>query len=477
MSTNTGSFLSVDQAAEQLGYTSQYIRNLIRDRRLAAERVGKSWIIPQTAIECFGDDKKAVVHDRVWKGKKPKGMVALSFFSGAMGLDIGLEKEGIEVLLASEIDPPTRRTIVANKPNIGLIGDITEYAAPAIREAAGLSSNDEIDLVVGGAPCQAFSTAGKREGFGDSRGNVFLTFVDRIIELSPKFAVIENVRGLLSAPLAHRPHEKRGFGYPPLTPEEQKGMALNLILTRLREAGYGISFNLYNAANFGSPQKRERVIMICSRDGKKLPYLTPTHSEDGSYSLPRWNTVRNALKGLEKIKHHHVNFPEKRLRFFRMLKAGQYWKHLPQEMQKEALGASFYAGGGKTGFLRRVPWDEPSPTLVTHPAMPATDLAHPQKDRPLSVEEYKRLQEFPDEWIIEGTLIDQYRQIGNAVPASLGKAIAVLIKRYMKGNKIPQISGFPYSRYKFTDDISWQEDFSRRQKTIVPSPQLEMALD
>lgn len=459
-----GSFLSVEQAADQLSCSSQYVRTLIRDKRLAAERLGKSWVIPQSALEAFEQGKKEVT-DRPRIGKKHKGLIALSFFSGAMGLDLGLEAEGINVLLASEIDSATRRTIVANKPDIALIGDITNYDAEAIRTAAGLCNRDEIDLIVGGPPCQAFSTAGKREGFGDSRGNVFLTFIDRIIELQPRFAVIENVRGLLSAPLEHRPHERRGFGYPPLTPEEEKGGALAHILERIRNAGYGVSFNLYNAANFGSPQKRERVVLVCSRDGQRPPFLSPTHSEDGSYDLPKWKTVRTAFKGL-KNEHHFVKFPEKRLRFFRMLGSGQYWKHLPEELQKEALGASYYAGGGKTGFLRRLPWDEPSPTLVTHPAMPATDLCHPKEDRPLSIEEYKRIQEFPDDWILEGTLIDQYRQIGNAVPVSLGKAIGRLIKGCLSGKKMPEYADFSYSRYVATCDRTWEAAIkSRRTKT------------
>jgi DNA (cytosine-5)-methyltransferase 1 len=468
-------FLSVEQAAEQLGFTAQYTRSLIRDKRLAAERIGKTWVIPQTGIDSFGDDKKRPVQDHHRSPKKgAKKLVALSFFSGAMGLDQGLEAEGIEVVLASEIDEAARRTISTNKPEIALIGDITDYDAHSIKKAAGLSCNQDIDLIVGGPPCQAFSTAGKREGFEDQRGNVFLTFIDRIIELQPRFAVLENVRGLLSAPLTHRPHEQRGFGYPPLTPDEEKGGALEFILNRISQAGYGISFNLYNAANYGSYQKRERVVIVCSRDGKQLPYLTPTHSEDGSYGLPKWRTVRQAFKGLAKVDHHFVKFPEKRLRYYRLLKAGQYWKHLPVELQKEALGASYFAGGGKTGFLRRLHWDEPSPTLVTHPAMPATDLAHPVEDRPLSVEEYKRLQEFPDSWKIEGTLIEQYRQIGNAVPASLGSAIARLIKTHMSGKNPLPIHGFPYSRYKFTDDETWKEMMDRRSR--FSQSQLEMQL-
>ncbi|MBF6682394.1 DNA cytosine methyltransferase, partial [Acinetobacter baumannii] len=130
--------------------------------------------------------------------------------------------------------------------------------------------------------------------------------------------------------------------------------------------------------------------------------LTPTHSEDGAQGLPAWRTVRQALEGLNN--HNHLNFPEKRLRFYRLLKAGQNWRNLPEDQQREALGKSYFAGGGKTGFLRRLAWDKPSPTLVTHPAMPATDLAHPEADRPLSIEEYKRIQEFPDDWQLAGPL-------------------------------------------------------------------------
>jgi len=379
-----------------------------------------------------------------------------------MGMDNGLEKAGFEVLLCSEIDKACRKTIHTNRPDVALIGDIRDYSAKDIRKHAGLTHNEKIDLVVGGPPCQAFSTAGNRKGFDDERGNVFLTFLERIIELKPTFAVIENVRGILSAPLQHRPHERRGFGYPPLTPDEEKGGALMHIVTILKKAGYGVTFNLYNSANFGTPQKRERVIIICSRNGKKLPYLVPTNSESGDFNLPKWKSFKNAVKGLPK-QRTHLNFPEKRLQYYRLLKPGQYWKHLPKELQKVALGASYFAGGGKTGFLRRLAWDKPAPTLVTHPAMPATDLAHPVEDRPLSVEEYKRIQEFPDDWTIEGSLIDQYRQIGNAVPVSLGKAVGKLLIDYMEKRTIMNIKGFSYSRYMATNEITWEEKFNELQ--------------
>ena len=459
--------IDVKKAAIILNRTPQQVRNLCRNGKLKSKKISGVWVIKEPYIYSFSDKNNyGVAEDQatyytnkeINDNKKP---IVLSFFSGAMGLDIGLEQAGFETLLACEVDRASRKTILRNKPKIALINDIQDCSAGEIRAAAGLNNNDEIDLIVGGPPCQSFSTAGKRQGFEDDRGNVLLTFLDRIISLRPKFAIIENVRGILSAPLKHRPHNQRGSNQP-LLEDEQSGGALMHILNILRHAGYGVSFNLYNAANFGSPQKRERVIVICSRNGDRLPYLVPTHSENGEYGLPKWRTFREAVHGLPEKGHHHLEFPEKRLKYYRLLQAGQYWRHLPKNMQQEALGASYFSGGGKTGFLRRLAWDEPSPTLVTHPAMPATDLAHPTEDRPLSIEEYKRIQEFPEEWIIEGSLIEQYRQVGNAVPIRLGKAVGKLLLAYMRGKRILKYNGFQYSRYKNTDEINWVAEFLSR---------------
>lgn len=455
--------ITVNEAAIRLSLTPQQVRNLCRDGKIKSERIGRAWIMEGKEVDSFlSSSSCGVAEDQLFYGitrKKSDRPIALSFFSGAMGLDIGLKKAGFETIFASEIDNACRKTILRNHPDIALVGDIRDYSASRIKEIAGLDPDDEIDLIVGGPPCQAFSTAGKRKGFEDERGNVFLNFIKIIAELKPKFAVIENVRGLLSAPLKHRPHNLRGDGFDPLTPDELPGGALNHILGLLSDAGYSVSFNLYNSANFGTPQKRERVVIVCSRDTEKLPYLEPTHSENGDFGLKKWKSFRRAVNSLKSIEHHHVNFPEKRLKYYRMLGEGQNWKSLPIEIQKEAMGASFYSGGGKTGFLRRLAWDKPSPTLVTHPAMPATDLAHPNEDRPLSVEEYKKVQEFPDSWKIEGSLLDKYKQIGNAVPVGLGYAIGNLLVKVIKGDKIDTFENFKYSRYLKTDDVSWQENF------------------
>jgi len=455
--------LTVKDIAIQLKTSEQHVRSLIRTKTLIGSRVGRQWIVKPKDLEGF--IKKSnfypapIDHPRS-QSTTPK-LKALSFFSGAMGLDLGLERAGIHVILACELDKACRKTIEANRPDLALLGDIWQYSSNDIREAARLNKKDDIDLIVGGPPCQAFSTAGSRRGFKDERGNVLLKYISIILELRPRYAVIENVRGLLSAPMSHRPHAKRGKDRPMLSTEELPGGALLYILKMLRKAGYGVSFNLYNAANFGSPQIRERVVIICNRDGEKVPYLTPTHSLDGSFGLPTWRTFKDAVVGLENIDHRHVNFPEDRLKYYRLLGPGQYWKHLPTDLQKKALGKSYYAGGGKTGFLRRLAWDRPSPTLVTHPAMPATDLSHPMENRPLSIEEYKRLQEFPDEWIVYGSLSDQYKQIGNAVPASLGEAIGKAILSHMNGKTETLFPGFNYSRYKNTDDISWEKSLTK----------------
>lgn len=453
----------IKDVAIELGISEQRVRTLCRSGSLHSEKIGKSWIVSKSDLKSYKEKielkkvKDQECNSDILKNKP----IALSFFSGAMGLDLGIEKAGFDVRLACEVDKYCRQTISVNKPDVALLGDINEYNADDILKAAKITRDMEIDLIVGGPPCQAFSTAGKRKAFQDDRGNVFLKYIDLVLELKPKYFIIENVRGLLSCPLDHRPHTERGDGYPDLGDDGLKGGALNFILSRLKNSGYSYSFNLYNSANFGTPQSRERVIIICSLNGETPPYLIPTNSECGSYDLPKWETIKGRL---EDIKHNdHLNFPEKRLKYYRMLKAGQNWRNLPVDIQKEAMGKSYFSGGGKTGFLRRLSWDKPSPTLVTHPAMPATDLAHPEENRPLSIQEYKRIQEFPDDWVLEGPLLQQYKQVGNAVPISLGYAVGTLIKKLIQKDEINTFEGFRYSRYKNTACIDWEKDFAKRR--------------
>lgn len=457
--------ISITDAACLLKISAQQVRTLCRENKLNAKKISNSWIIDLDSVNNFGlrtghmiaEDHAAYQVDN----RNKKQPIALSFFSGAMGLDLGLEKAGFDIRLACEFNKYCRQTIAINRPDTALLSDINDYSAEQILQAAQVSAKD-VDLVVGGPPCQAFSTAGKRKAFNDDRGNAFLKYIDLALSIRPRLIVIENVRGLLSCPMDHRPHNQRGSEFPDLSLDEMKGGALNFVITLLKREGYTCTFNLYNSANFGTPQVRERVIIICSRDGREAPFLTPTHSENGSHGLPAWNNLRSALRGLEQ--HTHLNFPEKRLKYYRMLKAGQNWRALPPELQREALGKSYFSGGGKTGFLRRLHWDKPSPTLVTHPAMPATDLAHPVEDRPLSIQEYKRIQEFPDDWQLAGPLIEQYKQVGNAVPVSLGFAVGKLIRDLLEGKELPPPHGFRFSRYQATSHTDWSQLFKQQKK-------------
>lgn len=466
--------VTIIQAAQQLNISVQRVRTLCRQGDLTARKLGTSWFIDQSSLDQYSlKTAYKVAEDHPAYSVNNTKPIALSFFSGAMGLDLGIEKAGFDIRLACEVDKFCRQTITLNRPNTALLRDVNSYEAEDIKREAGIHIGQEIDLIVGGPPCQAFSTAGNRKGFNDERGNIFLKYLDLCLELRPKYFVIENVRGLLSCPMEHRPHGQRGEVFPDLNEDELKGGALNFILSRLDSSEYGYSFNLYNSANFGTPQVRERVIIICSRNGDKPPYLTPTHSEGGMFGLPKWNTLSSCISSLKE--HDHLTFPEKRLKYYRMLGPGENWKSLSIELQKEAMGKSFYSGGGKTGFLRRLAWDKPSPTLVTHPAMPATDLAHPEEDRPISVQEYKRIQEFPDDWVLAGPIIQQYKQVGNAVPIGLGYAVGKLIMNLINGVSVIPIEGFKYSRYKNTNDDEWKREFSIRKQKIKRQ-QIELPL-
>ena len=390
---------------------------------------------------------KKVIKDRIGVKKKKKKLNTLSFFSGAMGLDIGLEKEGYNILLACEYDKASRNTIVENDSKVGLIGDLRNYSIDDILEYAGLESTEDIDLIVGGPPCQAFSTAGKRMGFSDERGNVFLKYLEVIESIRPTCFVIENVRGLMSSIMQLETEDE----FTKQIHENYKvfkGSSLLYVIKRMESAGYKLSFDLYNSANFGVPQIRERIVIIGTLLSKKVNRLTPTHSKDGKNGLKKWITIKKAFKKLDGIKkHEHSNYNEKRLKYLKLLNSGENWRSLPTVLQKEAMGKSYFLSGGKTGFLRRLDWNRPSPTVVTSPSMPATDLCHPSELRPLSIEEYKIIQEFPLSWRICGTTSDKYKQIGNAVPIGLGQSIGREIKQHLEGNSKPETSGFKHSRY------------------------------
>lgn len=178
----------------------------------------------------------------------------LSLFSGAMGLDLGLEAAGFTPVLSLDSDAWACATIQANRPGLPVIkGDIRDWDGAKLCQHAGIAPGDLV-CVVGGPPCPSFSTAGRRQSFNDLRGEVIFDFLRIIDELRPPFFVMENVRGILSAAIKHRPLEQRTNGHSPLSNEERQDSVLSSLRQRFAAMGYTVTVELVNSANYGVPQ-------------------------------------------------------------------------------------------------------------------------------------------------------------------------------------------------------------------------------
>lgn len=367
----------------------------------------------------------------------------ISLFSGAMGLDIGMHQTGrFELLACVEKVPAFCSTIRKNVAEGRLGGaplvfedDITALDPADVLKRVGLKPG-ELDLLVGGPPCQSFSTAGRRGTTQDPRGTLLWQFLRFVEVMRPRFFVMENVRGLISAALRHRPIHLRASL--PLAPDEEPGSVVRLFahdLQALSDAKYHMDVFEVNAVNYGAPQIRERVLFIGNRYNAQVDFQAPTHEspielqqqtrqvqrsllEDAK--LVPWRTLGDALSGLVDNEPQVMDFSERKKSFLSLVPPGSNWRSLPVPAQQESMGKAWHAKGGRSGWWRRLSLELPCPTLVTLPNHASTSLCHPTETRALSVREYARVQEFPDDWQFCGTLGEQYTQIGNAVPTRLG---------------------------------------------------------
>ena len=391
---------------------------------------------------------------------------AISLFSGAMGLDLGVEKAGIDIRLCIEMNKNAVNTIRRNT-NIPVIDrDINSIPTQEMLDTARLKAED-VFIVVGGPPCQAFSTAGARRGLDDFRGNVIIQYLRVITDIKPKYFILENVRGLLSAKLNKVPDEYCEYE----NIKDIKGSVMCFLTQEFRKMGYTISYALFNAANYGVPQIRERMIIFGSSTGNRIPLPQPTHSENAINGTAKWVTFGDVASDL--VNADEVDFIPLRSKtenYMQYIGEGQYWTSLPKDIAKEAMGGAYDLPGGRTGFYRRLSFKRPSPTLVTSPTMPATLLCHPTESRPLSIKEYARIQQFPDNWAFDGDLNDIYKQIGNAVPVGLGYMAASQILKFeqgeLKGNE-DNHNIVPYSRYKGTTDKEFPHIFELNKKEHI----------
>ena len=360
----------------------------------------------------------------------------ISLFSGAMGLDIGLEKAGLNVVIGQDFDESCVKTMQANGHNV-LGGDIREINPRKLLELTELSVGEPF-LICGGPPCQPFSTAGKRLGINDPRGSLFMDFIRMIDYIRPRFFVMENVKGIMSAPLKHVPLSERDEN----DPDQRLGTVLDVILSEFDKLGYKTVYGVLDAVNYGVPQFRERFVLIGSRDNEGIFLPIPTHFQMHQDKAYQWKTVRDAIADLEFDKGECATLSEERLKFLKMVPEGGNWRDLPKDIIPIAMGGAYKSGGGKVGFYRRLSYDQPSPTVVTSPVQKATMMCHPTQDRPLSIKEYARIQQFPDDWIFTGTTAAKYRQIGNAVPVGLAEAIGKAVCAVADGNAVVETKRF-----------------------------------
>ena len=378
----------------------------------------------------------------------------VSLFTGAGGLDIGLEIAGFETKVCVEHDRHCQATLEENRvrfrdPGIEILGDITKMSPGEILEVAGLRPG-EATLVSGGPPCQSYSTAGKRGSIDDPRGSLFFQYVDAIKVAQPRFFIMENVRGLLSAAIRHRPIHLRDNGHSPLEPDEELGSVLNRIILPAfeDELGFEISYGLLNALDFGAAQDRRRLIVLGSRDYEfgawpnraNIEEIMPTsHNREGTEGKAPWRTLAEGLEGLEDPDPEYQRYSKARAEVLDKIPPGKNWRYLRDdpaygdEYVREVLGGAYYATGGRVGFWRRLSWDKWSPTLTASPIQKGTSLCHPDETRPLSVKEYARIQGFPDDWSFEGPTAAKYREIGNAVPVQLASGIGQGLNRLITG--------------------------------------------
>lgn len=363
-----------------------------------------------------------------------KGYVSL--FSGGMGLDLGLEQSGFTPLICNEIDDAAVKTIRHNRPKIPVITEsISSIAGKKLEEVTGRSLN-ELPLVVGGPPCQAFSVYGNRKGTEDSRGQLVFEYLRIISELRPKTFLMENVRGLHSMALVPKTALKSN---PDLDPSlTEHGSLLKEILRRFEAIGYRVDCFLVNVVNYGGPQIRERLICIGNRYNLKAEFPQPQFSNRDEDDLPPFRTLGSVIgTGFVDPDPSCMNFSPRKLGFLAMVPPGGNWRSLPIDVQKESMGKSWYLKGGRSAYWRKLSFEYPCPTVVTMPNHAGTSMCHPTELRALTVGELAAVQEFPSTWEFQGSPTEKCRQIGNAVPVRLGavagSVICDLLKRIAEG--------------------------------------------
>ncbi len=283
--------------------------------------------------------------------KPTRDFSSVELFAGAGGLALGLEKAGFSAVALNEINEDACKTLQANRPKWNIIqGDVTNV---------DFTKFIDIDLVSGGFPCQAFSYAGEKLGFEDTRGTLFFEFSRAVKEIRPKVFLGENVRGLLNhdngKTLSSIKSIISDLGYTLVEPKVLKALFYRVPQKRERLFFVGIRNDLVKFANFKWPSPYYRILVL--KDALKASelYDTDVPSSEGQ------------------------SYPKRKREILSYVPQGGYWRDLPDHLQREYMQSSYFLGGGKTGMARRLSWDEPSLTLTCSPAQKQTERCQPSQ--------------------------------------------------------------------------------------------------
>lgn len=372
----------------------------------------------------------------------------IDLFAGVGGLSYGFAHDDMfEIVAANEILRPMAIAYSLNHPNVKMYNkDIKDFSVADLTRDLGLQKGD-VDLVVGGPPCQAYSTVGKRL-IDDPRGKLFQEYYRMLSELRPKVFVFENVKGLLSM---------------------CGGELVKTIISLFESLGYDVNIQLLNAADYGTPQIRERVIIVGTLLGGKFRYPTPTHYNPEGIecsSLKKYVTLGEALSDLPALSNGEeayeyatppqndyqrimrIHAPEV-IQDHNVPKNGEHLVRLMEALPDGGTPADVpEALRPKSGFANtycRLWWDKPSTTITRNlSCVSSSRCIHPRQPRPLSTREGARLQGFPDDYKFYGSRTERNLQIGNAVPVFLSAAIKDSVKAYLiendKGQNIEDLT-------------------------------------
>lgn len=385
---------SFTELSEKLGITKQQMSVMVSDAYcpIKTRVVDLCSLLNVQPIDIIEPDSYPIQ-----KGSDFSGITAIELFAGAGGCALGMEEAGLNTVEYVEFDKTACDTLRKNRPDWNVV-------CADVRNVSFKEYKGKVDVVTGGFPCQAFSYAGKKLGFEDTRGTLFHELARCIQEAEPKMFFAENVRGLVS---------------------HDHGRTLQTILDVFASLGYQVQYKVLNSAYYGVGQKRERTIII----GIRKDLTDRIHFE---YPKPeeQMTTLREALKDCPPSEGE--TYSDRKRKVLDLVPPGGCWVDLPEDIAKAYMGKSYYSGGGRRGMARRISWDEPSLTLTCSPSQKQTERCHPDETRPFTVREYARIQSFPDDWEFCGGIGDQYKQIGNALPVELARRICVQIKKALE---------------------------------------------